>query len=185
MDELEVARQLTLLNHEHFLATKPSEYVNLAWQKVNRKRESPRLLRLLEHYAALQGWPVAALLSELDASARKAKLKFFVHLARHLAALNNFFALTAILRALRSPFLTRLPKLFTSLSSSVQKQLEQLYDAYLPRADSEELESPRLRDALEACALPAVPDVNVYTAELVAVNEVNRHPPPRLRCLSS
>jgi hypothetical protein len=47
---VELARQITLVEHDLYLAIKPQELLGQAWTKKNKERDSPNILRLIDHF---------------------------------------------------------------------------------------------------------------------------------------
>jgi RasGEF domain len=46
----DLAKQLTLVEHELFCAIRPEELLGQAWTKKNKERDSPNILRVIGHF---------------------------------------------------------------------------------------------------------------------------------------
>jgi son of sevenless-like protein len=46
----EMARQLTLIEHDLFKSIKPAECVGQAWNKKDREKRAPNVLRMIQRF---------------------------------------------------------------------------------------------------------------------------------------
>jgi hypothetical protein len=81
-DSIEVARQLTLLEFENFLAIQPKECLNLSWSKEGRETKSPNIVKMINRSNALGHWLAIQILIEPKVKSRAKLIKSFIQIAK-------------------------------------------------------------------------------------------------------
>ena len=118
-DNLEIARQLTLMDHELFSLIKPRELINTNWLKEDKELKSPNLFNYLNWGRHVANWLVAEILSRDNAKQRIQVTEKIVSIgqvrnlhfiSQLLEKLNNFSGLKMIINALQSPAIYQLKK---------------------------------------------------------------------------
>ncbi len=68
LDEIEIARQLSLMDYDLFVAVKPFEFLNMAWLDLDKHYRAPHLCAILERAQYVQDWVVFSIqnIAELD-----------------------------------------------------------------------------------------------------------------------
>ena len=56
LDELEIARQFTILNHNVYRKIKPSELLNQAWSKEKLRHRSPNVIEMIQIFNDMSSW---------------------------------------------------------------------------------------------------------------------------------
>ncbi len=79
---LELARQLTLIEHEKFACAKPPEFMKQAWTKPDRDKRSPNIMAITAWFNAVSNWAASELLRVDDLKERVAFLEHFIRVAQ-------------------------------------------------------------------------------------------------------
>lgn len=107
----DIARQLTLISYEIYNKIKPSELVNSAWTKVNKKHiTSPNVLKLIDRFNSLYLWIIEEILSYDMKRFRYKVIEKFIVVALYLKEMRNYNDLVVIVSALNSYIIKGLEK---------------------------------------------------------------------------
>ena len=79
-DELEIARQLTLLDFAHFRQIQPRECLGQAWSKKDKDILAPNICAMIEQFNCVTSWVQQEILSVENLAKRTAMLKKFIKL---------------------------------------------------------------------------------------------------------
>ena len=147
---LELARQLTLHEHDMFRKWRLAELEASRWDEKDeavRRGSAPNIVALVEHTDRLTKWvPCTIVMMGADLKQRVKALKFFVELADACRVLHNFNAMHAIVIGLQHGAVERLEATHKALDSSVQQRLSALKEIRTYRALSIAAEPPLVPD---------------------------------------
>ena len=62
MEVIELARQITLWDHEIYVQIKASELLRQAWNKPHLRHRSPRVLEMIERFNSISSWVAGCVL---------------------------------------------------------------------------------------------------------------------------
>jgi hypothetical protein len=172
LDPVELARQITLIDYELFGQIRPSELLNLSWNKPKLKHRSPHVLEMIQRFNTLSKWLCGQILHTEALKDRIKVMQHIVKLGKALLALNNFNALNAVLSAIQNSAVYRLSQTKEGMGSKYLKLIEEWTTLMAPRQNS-----ANYKAALAAAKPPAVPYLGHYLSALTFIEEGN---PPRL-----
>eukprot|EP01087_Luapelamoeba_hula_P024723 TRINITY_DN9512_c0_g1_i1.p1 TRINITY_DN9512_c0_g1~~TRINITY_DN9512_c0_g1_i1.p1 ORF type:complete len:311 (-),score=58.48 TRINITY_DN9512_c0_g1_i1:228-1160(-) len=93
ISELELARQITILDYQYFCKIRPREF----FSGFDNKERAPNLCIMQERFRQVSKWVEAEIASRANTKHRARLVKTFISLAAHLLKLNNFNTLVALL----------------------------------------------------------------------------------------
>lgn len=108
-DVVEVARQLTIIEHSLFRALRPEEFLDLSFSKKDKELRAPNVAALIRRFNLVSTW-VATEIVKRDAKERVTLIKNFIRIADELKNLGNFNGLLEVLAGLQNKAIYRLKK---------------------------------------------------------------------------
>ncbi|KAJ3417139.1 hypothetical protein HDV05_006998 [Chytridiales sp. JEL 0842] len=191
VDPLELARQLTLIEFEHFLHVKPHECLDQIWSsKLEKERAAARLQctsktaipqegdedsgesmsgisRMIHHTNNLSVWIATVIMSFDDLKKRMQALKYFAQVALKCRELNNFNGITGIVAGLSMAPISRLHKTWQGFADkwpTISDEYEELADIVSPKG-----QYANYRKELKDITLPAIPFLGVYLTDITFI----------------
>mmetsp|Transcript_10224 Transcript_10224/g.41632 ORF Transcript_10224/g.41632 Transcript_10224/m.41632 type:complete len:550 (-) Transcript_10224:48-1697(-) len=163
---LEVARQLTLLDHRLYRAIRPEELLLQNWTKEGTKEIfSSNVLASIRHFCNIGKWVVTEIVSTPDLDKRVASLARFIKTVNECLKLHNFNGAMAIISGLQNHSVYRLTKTWESLPSATWA----VWEAVTERLKCDNNYS-NLRRILKATSPPCVPYLGMYLSELTFIS---------------
>jgi son of sevenless-like protein len=166
---VEVARQLTLIDHELLRRTRLGEWFDCSWTGDAARDEAPTIVTLVNHFNSVSRWVSTAIVSAPDVDSRVVLLKRFLIAAHACAELRNLNGVMQILSGVEAFAVHRLRKTWAALPKQSHKLYEELCE--LVAIDDGDLAGFRQRMA--QCALPCLPYVGPYLASLQQLDEAS------------
>eukprot|EP01104_Vermistella_antarctica_P014558 TRINITY_DN460_c0_g3_i1.p1 TRINITY_DN460_c0_g3~~TRINITY_DN460_c0_g3_i1.p1 ORF type:complete len:1428 (+),score=393.76 TRINITY_DN460_c0_g3_i1:424-4707(+) len=168
IDELELARQLTVKVALSFSKLKQTEFFNQCWSKVRTQYRCPNVMALIDHFNDTAAMVPSAIIDERKLKDRVKLYNKFIMVAQQLLKLKNFHSLTAIISGLNNAAVTRLKYTKSKLP---KRSVELLND--MEKLTNMEGSYKRLRDHLAESSPPAVPYLGVYLMDLTFIEDGN------------
>lgn len=169
LDELEIARQLTILNHSLFLNIERAELLGQKWNRPDTHNQAPNLMRFINRFNSESNFTCTLILEQHDLKERARMMERFIRIAHACMELRNYSSMMAIYAALNSAPVMRL-KLTRSAMPRAAQQLEQEIGAFI----SHESNYKVYREACTKSRQPTVPYLGVFLADLTFIDEGNR-----------
>ncbi|RXK38140.1 hypothetical protein M231_04601 [Tremella mesenterica] len=166
---LELARQLTIMESQHFQKIKAVECLNKAWAKEEGLKAAPNVRWVILTANRMAGWVALQILSSRDVKVRAGIMKFFIQTAVELRMLNNFSSMAGIVAGLNSAPITRLKRTQDLLSAKTQAMKSDL-DGTLDSTKNFQ----NYKDMLKAINPPCVPFFGFYLSMLTFVEDGNK-----------
>eukprot|EP00013_Stygamoeba_regulata_P005514 CAMPEP_0177637074 /NCGR_PEP_ID=MMETSP0447-20121125/4778_1 /TAXON_ID=0 /ORGANISM="Stygamoeba regulata, Strain BSH-02190019" /LENGTH=1732 /DNA_ID=CAMNT_0019138979 /DNA_START=143 /DNA_END=5342 /DNA_ORIENTATION=+ len=168
VDELELARQLSLGLFDAFRLIKPEEFFDQRWAKQKTQHLAPNLMRCIDSFNKVSCWVSSALVSEPHVRQRAKLLAKFISIGDHLRQLNNFHHLTALISGINNSAVSRLKWTRARLSNKSLQTLESLEELMSMGASFS-----NYRRQLQKCLPPAIPYLGVYLTDLTFIGDGN------------
>eukprot|EP01094_Clydonella_sp_ATCC50884_P029750 TRINITY_DN9432_c0_g1_i1.p1 TRINITY_DN9432_c0_g1~~TRINITY_DN9432_c0_g1_i1.p1 ORF type:complete len:1120 (-),score=371.40 TRINITY_DN9432_c0_g1_i1:107-3226(-) len=168
LDELEIARQLSIEQFHIYVMIQPLEFQNLAWSKAKLKHRAENLLQLIEVFNTFSSKVATAILTTPTLKKRKLVVEKFVRVAHNLVELNNFNMAMSILSAFNAASVHRLKFTFEGLGKKAAKMLADLQELM-----SSEQAYKNIRKAVASAQPPCIPFLGVYLTDLTFVEDGN------------
>ncbi|PRP83075.1 hypothetical protein PROFUN_09671 [Planoprotostelium fungivorum] len=166
LDELEVARQLTLASSASWREVRLREFCNLAWEKRGKERKARNLIMFIERCNKISLW-VCHLIMEKDSIQLSASMiAFWINVAEHCRSMGNFSDLVAIMTGLQHSSVSRLKKRWAAVSDKDIKLFNSLQEVV--KMDSN---YKNLRSITKKTPTPIVPFVGIWLHDLVFLEE--------------
>ncbi|KAL0480509.1 gefJ [Acrasis kona] len=165
--DLELARQLTLREHELYRAIEPSELLNQAWSKEKLKHRAPNVQACTDSFNIVSSWVANSILEIDDLRERKERLQRFIKIARILLDFNNFSSVLVIVSGLQNASVYRLKKTWADLGN-LQNDFQLCVDTM--RSDRSFHD---YRKKLINATPPCVPYLGILLTDLTFVEDGN------------
>jgi son of sevenless len=168
IDDLELAKQLTILEYSIFTQIKPQELLGNAWTNNYKVKSNVQISTM--HFNQISSWITSSILEEQNFKKRKSKLTRAYMLAIHLYQLNNFDSFLAVCAGIQTAAIHRLkktkaaidPKLITEYQTCLNiMKNENSYKAY--------------RDHISNKSPPLLPYLGIYLTDLTFIEDGNKN----------
>ncbi|KAJ3450658.1 ras guanine nucleotide exchange factor i-related [Anaeramoeba flamelloides] len=168
IDEIEIARQITLIDFEIFSQIKPAELLNCAWSKDKLKHRAKNVLHFILRFNQLSNWFSKLILDHEKVKVRAKVLTKVINIAERLYQLNNFNSLYSVLSCIESSSIYRLNFTLEEIST---KHIENYQS--MKQFMSNEGSFKIYRENLKKCDLPCIPYLGIYCSDLVFIEDGN------------
>uniref|UniRef100_A0A4W6CKB1 Ras protein specific guanine nucleotide releasing factor 1 n=1 Tax=Lates calcarifer TaxID=8187 RepID=A0A4W6CKB1_LATCA len=163
---LEIAEQLTMLDHLVFKVIPYEEFFGQGWMKNDKNEKTPYIMRTTKHFNDISNLIATEILRCDDVVTRVAVIEKWVAVADICRCLHNYNAVLEITSSLNRSSVFRLKKTWLKVS----KQTKALIDK-LQKLVSSEGRFKNLREALKNCDPPCVPYLGMYLTDLAFIEE--------------
>ncbi|KAJ6250339.1 ras guanine nucleotide exchange factor i-related [Anaeramoeba flamelloides] len=168
INELEIARQISIIDFEIFSKIQPSELLNCAWAKEKLKHRAKNLLQLIDRFNHMSLW-VSTLIIKPERVRDRAKVYTkFVKILGHLYQLNNFHSLMSITAGLSASAVHRLSFTRNEVKDTVMDKFQTLQNIMISK-DSYK----NYRKELKNLKPPCVPFIGIYQTDLTFIEDGN------------
>ncbi|NWU96038.1 RGRF1 factor, partial [Upupa epops] len=163
---LEIAEQLTLLDHLVFKKIPYEEFFGQGWMKLEKNERTPYIMKNTKHFNDVSNLIASEILRNEEIVARVSAIEKWVAVADICRCLHNYNAVLEITSSLNRSAIFRLKKTWLKVS----KQTKALIDK-LQKLVSSEGRFKNLREALKNCDPPCVPYLGMYLTDLAFIEE--------------
>ncbi|XP_034397730.1 ras-specific guanine nucleotide-releasing factor 2 isoform X4 [Cyclopterus lumpus] len=163
---MELAEQITLLDHIVFRSIPYEEFLGLGWMKVDKTERTPYIMKTTQHFNDMSNLVASQIMTHTDVGSRANSIEKWVAVADICRCLNNYNGVLEITSALNRSAIYRLKKTWAKVS----KQAKTLMDK-LQKTVSTEGRSKNLRETLKNCNPPCVPYLGMYQTDLAFIEE--------------
>jgi len=160
---LEVARQMTLLDHAIFKLVSPLELYKSNWTKG----EAPNILALTKSFNKRTFWVATEIIATKNHKMRVQVLSRFIQIAMYLRSMNNLHGVMEIYAALNLGCVQRLKETWKNVDKKYIAKLKELEDLFNPQGNY-----VNYRERLEAVSPPIIPFQAVILGDLTFIEEV-------------
>ncbi|KAG8516398.1 Ras-specific guanine nucleotide-releasing factor 1, partial [Galemys pyrenaicus] len=163
---LEIAEQLTLLDHLVFRKIPYEEFFGQGWMKLEKNEKAPCIMKTTKHFNDISNLIASEIIRNEDPGARASAIEKWVAVADICRCLHNYNAVLEITSSMNRSAIFRLKKTWLKVS----KQTKALIDK-LQKLVSSEGRFKNLREALKNCDPPCVPYLGMYLTDLAFIEE--------------
>ncbi|XP_016073445.1 PREDICTED: ras-specific guanine nucleotide-releasing factor 1 [Miniopterus natalensis] len=163
---LEIAEQLTLLDHLVFKKIPYEEFFGQGWMKLEKNERTPYIMKTTKHFNDISNLIASEIIRNEDINARVSTIEKWVAVADICRCLHNYNAVLEITSSMNRSAIFRLKKTWLKVS----KQTKALIDK-LQKLVSSEGRFKNLREALKNCDPPCVPYLGMYLTDLAFIEE--------------
>ncbi|XP_057675601.1 ras-specific guanine nucleotide-releasing factor 2-like isoform X1 [Corythoichthys intestinalis] len=166
LSAMELAEQITLLDHIVFRSIPYEEFLGQGWMKVDKTEKTPYIMKTSQHFNNMSNLVASQIMRHSDAGSRAGAIEKWLAVADICRCLNNYNGVLEITSALNRSAVYRLKKTW----AKVCKQTKALMDR-LQRTVSSEGRFKNLRETLKNCNPPCVPYLGMYLTDLAFIEE--------------
>ncbi|XP_023199790.1 ras-specific guanine nucleotide-releasing factor 2 isoform X2 [Xiphophorus maculatus] len=166
LSAMELAEQITLLDHIVFRSIPYEEFLGQGWMKVDKTERTPYIMKTSQHFNDMSNLVASQIMSHTDVGSRASSIEKWVAVADICRCLNNYNGVLEITSALNRSAIYRLKKTWAKVS----KQTKALMDK-LQKTVSSEGRFKNLRETLKNCNPPCVPYLGMYLTDLAFIEE--------------
>ncbi|XP_073322809.1 ras-specific guanine nucleotide-releasing factor 2 isoform X2 [Pagrus major] len=166
LSAMELAEQITLLDHIVFRSIPYEEFLGQGWMKVDKTERTPYIMKTSQHFNDMSNLVASQIMTHTDVGSRSSSIEKWVAVADICRCLNNYNGVLEITSALNRSAIYRLKKTWAKVS----KQTKALMDK-LQKTVSSEGRFKNLRETLKNCNPPCVPYLGMYLTDLAFIEE--------------
>ncbi|XP_062455672.1 ras-specific guanine nucleotide-releasing factor 2 isoform X1 [Rhea pennata] len=166
LSAMELAEQITLLDHIVFRSIPYEEFLGQGWMKLDKNERTPYIMKTSQHFNDMSNLVASQIMNYADVSSRANSIEKWVAVADICRCLHNYNGVLEITSALNRSAVYRLKKTWAKVS----KQTKALMDK-LQKTVSSEGRFKNLRETLKNCNPPAVPYLGMYLTDLAFIEE--------------
>nr|XP_055242122.1 ras-specific guanine nucleotide-releasing factor 2 isoform X5 [Gorilla gorilla gorilla] len=166
LSAMELAEQITLLDHVIFRSIPYEEFLGQGWMKLDKNERTPYIMKTSQHFNDMSNLVASQIMNYADVSSRANAIEKWVAVADICRCLHNYNGVLEITSALNRSAIYRLKKTWAKVS----KQTKALMDK-LQKTVSSEGRFKNLRETLKNCNPPAVPYLGMYLTDLAFIEE--------------
>ncbi|XP_054916691.1 ras-specific guanine nucleotide-releasing factor 2 isoform X5 [Poeciliopsis prolifica] len=166
LSAMEMAEQITLLDHIVFRSIPYEEFLGQGWMKVDKTERTPYIMKTSQHFNDMSNLVASQIMAHSDVGARASSIEKWLAVADICRCLNNYNGVLEITSALNRSAIYRLKKTW----AKVCKQTKALMDR-LQKIVSSEGRFKNLRETLKNCNPPCVPYLGMYLTDLAFIEE--------------
>uniref|UniRef100_A0A803TE39 Ras protein specific guanine nucleotide releasing factor 2 n=1 Tax=Anolis carolinensis TaxID=28377 RepID=A0A803TE39_ANOCA len=153
LSAMELAEQITLLDHIVFRSIPYEEFLGQGWMKLDKIERTPYIMKTSQHFNDMSTLVASQIMNYADVGSRA-------------NAIEKWVAVADICRSLNRSAIYRLKKTWAKVS----KQTKALMDK-LQKTVSSEGRFKNLRETLKNCNPPSVPYLGMYLTDLAFIEE--------------
>ncbi|XP_076995405.1 ras-specific guanine nucleotide-releasing factor 2 isoform X2 [Tamandua tetradactyla] len=166
LSAMELAEQITLLDHIVFRSIPYEEFLGQGWMKLDKNERTPYIMKTSQHFNEMSNLVACQIMNYADVSSRANAIEKWVAVADICRCLHNYNGVLEITSAFNRSAIYRLKKTWAKVS----KQTKGLMDK-LQKTVSSEGRFKNLRETLKNCNPPAVPYLGMYLTDLAFIEE--------------
>ncbi|KAJ1060490.1 hypothetical protein K5549_014836 [Capra hircus] len=166
LSAMELAEQITLLDHVVFRSIPYEEFLGQGWMKLDKNERTPYIMKTSQHFNDMSNLVASQIMNYADVTSRANTIEKWVAVADICRCLHNYNGVLEITSALNRSAIYRLKKTWAKVS----KQTKALMDK-LQKTVSSEGRFKNLRETLKNCNPPAVPYLGMYLTDLAFIEE--------------
>ncbi|XP_060617702.2 ras-specific guanine nucleotide-releasing factor 2 isoform X1 [Anolis sagrei] len=166
LSAMELAEQITLLDHIVFRSIPYEEFLGQGWMKLDKIERTPYIMKTSQHFNDMSNLVASQIMNYADVGSRANAIEKWVAVADICRCLHNYNGVLEITSALNRSAIYRLKKTWAKVS----KQAKALMDK-LQKTVSSEGRFKNLRETLKNCNPPSVPYLGMYLTDLAFIEE--------------
>ncbi|XP_075210397.1 ras-specific guanine nucleotide-releasing factor 1-like [Lycorma delicatula] len=166
LSALEIAEQMTYLDHQIFISISCEEFLGQAWMKADKAARAPHIILMTRRFNEVSQLVVSEIVRRSSMSARVNVIEKWAAVADISRCLHNFNGVLQICAAFTNSSVFRLKKTWEKVSKTTKQTIEKLQAIV-----SSDGRFRNLRDALHRCDPPCIPYLGMYLTDLSFIEE--------------
>ncbi|XP_078036971.1 ras-specific guanine nucleotide-releasing factor 2-like [Augochlora pura] len=166
LSAMDIAEQMTYLDHKIFISISNEEFLGQAWMKADKATRAPHILLMTKRFNEVNRLVVSEIVRRTNMSARVAAIEKWAAVAHISRVLNNYNGVLQICAAFTNSSVYRLKKTWEKVSKTTKQNIEKLQNIV-----SSDGRFKNLRSALHRCDPPCIPYLGLYLSDLSFIDE--------------
>ncbi|CAG9855230.1 unnamed protein product [Phyllotreta striolata] len=166
LSALEIAEQLTFIDHQIFICISSDEFLGQAWMKSEKDKKAPHIIMMTKRFNDVSRLVASEILRRKSITQRVAAIEKWAAVADIARCLHNFNGVLQICSAFTNTAIFRLKKTWEKVSKTTKHTIEKLQNVV-----SSDGRFRSLRDALHRCDPPCIPYLGIYLTDLSFIEE--------------
>ncbi|KAJ8918692.1 hypothetical protein NQ315_015012 [Exocentrus adspersus] len=166
LSALEIAEQLTYIDHQIFISISSEEFLGQAWMKPDKEIKASHILMMTKRFNDISHLVASEILRRRNITDRVAAIEKWTAVADIARCLHNFNGVLEICSAFTNTSIFRLKKTWEKVSKTTKCTIEKLQN--IVTSDGR---FRSLRDALHRCDPPCIPYLGIYLTDLSFIEE--------------
>ncbi|XP_043516819.1 ras-specific guanine nucleotide-releasing factor 1-like isoform X3 [Frieseomelitta varia] len=166
LSPLEIAEQMTYLDHKIFMALSSKEFLGQAWLKTDKATRAPNISLLTKRFNEVSQLVASEIVRRKSVPARVAMIEKWVTIADCNKNLHNYNGILQICAAFSNSSVFRLKKTWDKVPKATIQMMEKLQNIV-----SSDGRFKNLREALRRCDPPCIPYIGMYLSDLSFIEE--------------
>ncbi|XP_069792537.1 ras-specific guanine nucleotide-releasing factor 2 isoform X1 [Narcine bancroftii] len=163
---MEMAEQLTLLDHMVFRNIPYVEFLGQGWMKLDKNERTPYIMKTSQHFNDMSNLVASQVMMHADVSSRTISIEKWIAVGDVCRCMHNYNGVLEIMSALNRSAIYRLKKTWAKVSKQTKAQMDKLQ-----KTVSSEGRFKNLRETLKNCNPPCVPYLGMYLTDLAFIEE--------------
>eukprot|EP01124_Arcella_intermedia_P009174 TRINITY_DN15952_c0_g1_i1.p1 TRINITY_DN15952_c0_g1~~TRINITY_DN15952_c0_g1_i1.p1 ORF type:complete len:1775 (-),score=412.71 TRINITY_DN15952_c0_g1_i1:1327-5910(-) len=126
INQLELARQLTLMEAALYVKIKRTEFLQTNWCGPESDKNAANLLALIAHGNRITAWITTEILKCPNSKSRCDSISYFIHILQHLEQLKNFNGIIHVLSSLHSSTIGKLKGAWLLLGKKEKESFDRI-----------------------------------------------------------
>ncbi|XP_076624750.1 ras-specific guanine nucleotide-releasing factor 1 isoform X3 [Colletes latitarsis] len=166
LSALEIAEQMTYLDHKIFVSISSEELLGQAWMKSDKASRAPHIILMTKRFNEVSQLVVSEIVQRSNLLARVAAIEKWATVADISRVLHNYNGVLQICAAFTNSSVFRLKKTWEKVSKTTKQTIERLQNIV-----SSDGRFRNLREALHRCDPPCIPYLGLYLTDLSFIEE--------------
>ncbi|XP_066901194.1 ras-specific guanine nucleotide-releasing factor 2 isoform X3 [Halyomorpha halys] len=166
LSALEIAEQMTYVDHQIFLSIRSEEFLGQAWMKTDKATKAPHIILMTRRFNEVSQLVVSEIVRRSNMTARIQAIEKWAAVADISRCLHNFNGVLQVCAAFTNSAVYRLKKTWEKVSKTTKQTIEKLQAIV-----SSDGRFRNLRDALHRCDPPCIPYLGMYLTDLSFIEE--------------
>eukprot|EP01080_Neovahlkampfia_damariscottae_P010131 gene10131-2550_t len=172
IDEMELARQITLMEQEYYLKIKPVELLDQAWNNEKLKHRAVNISKLTRYFNQISAWVANMITLPESLRVRKSLYIKAVNITRNLFKINNLNSCLALNAALQNAGVHRLKFTKEGVDANAEKDIKNIEYILTDTRDNQKAYKTHLNE-IKLQRLPTMPYIGIWLTELIFINDGN------------
>ncbi|GLV41334.1 Son of sevenless [Carabus blaptoides fortunei] len=166
LSALEIAEQMTYIDHQIFISITSEEFLGQAWMKTDKAIKAAHIILMTKRFNEVSRLVVSEIMRRNSITGRIAAIEKWAAVADISRCLHNFNGVLQICAAFTNSAVFRLKKTWEKVSKTTKQTIEKLQGIV-----SSDGRFRSLRDALHRCDPPCIPYLGLYLTDLSFIEE--------------